>query len=306
MRAFLWFMAAIAGSLILAALLTYPLYLWLHPLQPAWRFDKIATRLFQVLALIAVIRVVRHLDLRSRHAWGYGARGPDWRRRCLHGVVAGWITMLPVSITMCALGIRSLLPELPIGTILSAVAAGLGSGLAVGFLEETFFRGLMQGAVTRDMRSPLVGVVLVAIVYSALHFLARVPIPHAAVTWHSGLDLLLGVAADWRSPQAILDSALALVAVGLLLGFTTLWSGNIAVAVGLHAGWVSMMRITIGLTTLHDESPMRWLVSRSDGYTGWLVLLWTLALMALAIATRKRMPLLSNTETVARRPYDRA
>lgn len=291
MRAFLWFLAAIVGSLCLAALLTYPIYLGLHPLVPAWRFDKIATRLFQVLVLLAVIVLVRRQGLATRAAFGYGIPGRDWRRHCRIGLVAGWLTMLPVSLAMGALGIRGLLADLSLASCVAAIAAGVGSGLAVGFLEESFFRGLMQGAVTRELRAPWLGVALVAIVYSALHFLARVPIAHEAVTWHSGLDLLAGVSAQWLSPHAILDSALALIAVGILLGLTTLWSGSIGFAVGLHAGWVSMMRTTIGITVLHDDAPMRWLVSRSDGYTGWMVLGWTLLILGVALATRRHIAL---------------
>ena len=49
---------------------------------------------------------------------------------------------------------------------------------AVGFVEETFFRGLLQGAVVRETRRPLTSILLVSVVYSAVHFLARVKIPH--------------------------------------------------------------------------------------------------------------------------------
>ena len=45
MRALTAFVAAIAGTLLLAALLACPAYELLHPLAPEWRFDKIATRL---------------------------------------------------------------------------------------------------------------------------------------------------------------------------------------------------------------------------------------------------------------------
>jgi membrane protease YdiL (CAAX protease family) len=288
MRAFGYFLLALVGSLLVAAALTYPLFILLHPLMPVWRFDKIATRLFQLLALGAVLLLVRRLKLDTRADWGYGAPGARWRRDCLIGFLAGIASMLPVTLATLALGIRSVLPEIDFSMVLRAALAGLGSGLAVGFLEETFFRGLMQGAVRRDVRRAWVAILPVSLLYAALHFLARAPIAAEDVTWHSGLDLLVGVAAEFRAPSGILDAFLSLTAVGLLLGLLTAARGHIGAAVGLHAGWVATMRFTIGLTALHRDSPLGWLVSRSDGYTGWLVLAWTLLILALAAGFKRR------------------
>ncbi len=289
MRTFGWFMMAIVGALLAAALLAYPLYLLIHPLEPAWWFDKIATRLFQLLLLGAVVLLVRNLQLTSRRDWGYGAPRPRWLRQFAVGLVAGLATMLPASLSMILLGARVVDSGLTASALGHALLVGLGSGLAVGFLEETFFRGLMQGAVVRDMRRPLPGIVLVALVYAALHFLARARIPHEQVSWHSGLDLLMGVLANFAAPAGIIDSFLALLAVGVLLGLTAWWTGSIALAAGLHAGWVWMMRATVGTTSLGTGTPMQWLISRSDGYTGWLVVGWTLAITLALVLCRGRL-----------------
>ena len=135
----------------------------------------------------------------------------------------------PVTLSMLALGVRPLRPDFDAAMALDAFVAGMLSGLAVGFVEETFFRGLLQGAVVRETRRPLAAILLVSIVYSAVHFLARVKIPHAEVAWDSGLTLLQSVGANFAAPGRIADSFLALVAVGLLLGVVTWWTGSIAV-----------------------------------------------------------------------------
>ncbi len=288
MRSLAWFIAAILGSLILASVVTYPLYVAIHPLQPAWRFDKVATRLFQLLALLAVLWIAKRRALTTRAAWGYGVPQSVWRTQALWGALAGIVSMLPVSVVMVLLGIRTIVPALDTIHILRALLAGLGSGLAVGFLEETFFRGLMQGAVLRELKRPWIGLLLIALIYAALHFLARVRIPPEAVTWHSGLDLFTGVAAQFAAPSTIGDAFLSLTAVGIFLGLVTQWSGSIAWAVGLHAGWVMMMRATIGITSVQNDAPTHWLISQSDGYTGWLVLSWTLFLTLALIAYRHR------------------
>jgi membrane protease YdiL (CAAX protease family) len=288
MRAFLAFMAAIAGTLVLAALLAYPLYVVIHPIQPEWWFHKIASRLWQLLMLGGVVLVVWRLRLTDRRAWGYGAPRPLWLRQFAFGLAAGLVTMLPVTLSMLALDVRPLRPELDAARVLNALLAGMASGLAVGFLEETFFRGLLQGAVLRELRRPVLGIVVVSVVYSALHFLARDRIPHEQVNWLSGLALLQSVGANFAAPATIVDSILALVAVGGLLGLVTWWTGSIALAVGLHAGWVWMMRTTVGATAANEASPLAWLISDVDGYTGWLVLAWTVAITVVVVRMRHR------------------
>ena len=53
-------------------------------------------------------------------------------------------------------------------------------------------------------------------------------------------------------------------------------TGNIAAGLGLHAGWVWVMLVAHELTKPVDASPLRFLLSRFDGFVGWLVLAWTI------------------------------
>jgi uncharacterized protein len=288
MRALGLFVAAIAAAVLLAAALAYPLYVLLHPLRPEWWFDRIAARIWALLMLLALLWVARRLHLTTKRDWGYGAPRPRWLRQFAVGLAAGVATMLPVTLSMLALGLRLPPPDLALATLGRALLAGLGSGLAVGFLEETFFRGLMQGAVVRELRRPVLAILLVSALFAALHFLASTRIPHEQVAWNSGLVLLEAAGRNFAAPALIIDRLLALFAVGVLLGLAAWWSGSIALAVGLHAGWVWMMRATVGATRLDPSAPLAWLVSREDGYTGWLVLGWTLVITLAAVMLRGR------------------
>ncbi len=288
MRAFLWFFAAIVGTLLLAALLAYPAYQLIHPLVPAWWFDAIATRLWQLLMLGALVLVVRHLRLRNLSDYGYGAPRPRWLRQFGVGLAAGVVMMLPVTIAMLALGIRVPRPDLDAHLLAHALGAGVLSGLAVGFIEETFFRGVMLGAINRELRRPLLAIGLVSLIYASVHFLASARIPHEAVGWHSGLDLLAIAGRNFASPAGIIDAWLALVAIGLLLGLSAWWTGGIALGVGLHASWVFILRATIGATQLDPNAAAAWLVNRNNGYVGWLVLSWTLVITLIAVTLRGR------------------
>jgi len=290
MRALALFLAAIVATLCLAALLSYPLFLLLHPVNPAWPFHKIAERLWQLLMLASLSLVVVRLGLTARGDWGYGAPRALFIRQGLAGFGLGILSMVPVSAVLIAAGIRPLLPELSLARVLSLTLTGLGSGLAVAVIEETFYRGLMQGAATKELRargkSALPAIAAVALIYAALHFPAREVIPNELVNVGSGWRMLAAVGAKFLDFPSIADAFLSLTAVGLVLGLARDFTGNIAVAMGLHAGWVAIMRLTIGATRVNTGSPYHALISASDGYTGWLVLAWTMIVLVALIAAR--------------------
>lgn len=284
MRALTAFLALIVGTLLLTAALSYPAYLAVHALNPAWPFHKIASRLWLVLAVAGAAWLGRQLKLKGRADWGYGGTRAAFLGDFGRGFGAGVVTMLPVAALLIALGAR---PLAPVGAARLAhlLVSGLLSGLAVAFVEETLFRGLLQGAVEREFRgrrvAAAVGIGLVAVLYAALHFLARITIPEAEVGPWSGFTLLAAVGDQFADFGAITDSFLALLAVGVLLGVARRHTGTIALATGLHAGWVLVMRVVVGATARPETARYAWLVSHSDGFTGWLVTAWTVALLAL-------------------------
>lgn len=287
MRAFSWFMAAIVGTLVLAAALAYPVYLLAVAIGPDWAFHRVVSRFWQLTMLAGVAACVWRLHLTGREAWGYALP----RRRCLAqfgaGLAVGVATMLAVALTLGGLAIRELLPGLSLAQVTAALASGLGAGLAVALIEETFFRGLMFGAIRRES-GPRAAILLTAVVYAAIHFLARTRIPAAEVGPASGLVLLGGVLRWFGNPAAVADAFLSLFAVGVLLGMVRQWTGGVAACIGLHMGWVWVIKSTIDTTQAVPGAPLGWLVSGFDGFTGWLVLAWTILLAWLAWRHRQR------------------
>ena len=119
-------------------------------------------------------------------------------------------------------------------------------------------------------------VILTAVVYSATHFFASFRIPADEVSASSGVALLMGTLQSFAHPLGIVDAFLCLVAVGILLGRVRGATGNIAACVGLHAGWVWVMLVVHALAQPVRLSPLSFLLSRFDGFVGWLVLAWTI------------------------------
>ncbi len=281
MRAALAFLGAIFGTLLLAAAVAYPAWTFIHALEPDWPFHRVVSRLWQLTLLVALLLAMRGLQLRGRADWGYGLPRAGFVRQFAAGLGIGVATMLPMSIALHALGIHELRPGFGAAQLAAAVAEGAAIGLAVALVEETFFRGLMYRAVERESGFAAAAW-FTALVYAAIHFFARVKIPAEEIAWDSGFRLLGGALANFAHPLAIVDSFVSLVLVGLLLALVRRRTGAIAACIGLHMGWVWVIKATLAVGREDGAAPLAFLVSRFDGYTGWLVAGWALLLVAVA------------------------
>ncbi|HEX9707779.1 MAG TPA: CPBP family intramembrane glutamic endopeptidase [Steroidobacteraceae bacterium] len=281
MRALLWFLAAIFGTLVLAALVAWPLWLVVHMFAQDLPFHRIVSRFWQLLLLGGLLFALRGLGLRGRADWGYGLQRPVFLRHFAAGLAIGVATMLPMSLAMGALGIHTLRPGFGPAMLLEAIASGALAGLAVSILEETFFRGLMFRAVSRESGFA-VAAWGTALVYAAIHFLARARIPSDEVVWDSGIRLLGGALANFAEPLTNADSFITLVLVGLLLACARQRTGAIAAGIGLHMGWVWVIKATTAVTRVDTEARASFLVGSFDGYTGWLVAGWAALLLVAA------------------------
>jgi membrane protease YdiL (CAAX protease family) len=313
MRVFSHFLFAIVGTLLLTALVAGPLYLGIGGAAHDIPFPKLASRLWQLSMVGGVAWVVWRLQLRGKAAWGYGLARPQFLRQLGLGTVLGIVTMLPVAAMVSGWELRTPRPGLDVARLVELFFSGALTGMAVGFLEETFYRGLLLGALLAPLVGPslaspsdsaklagarlhpnnagswqlAVAIVASSALFASLHFLARSKMDPAAVQWDSGLNLLQQSLRHFAHPMGMVDSFLALTAVGVLLSLARLWTGSIALSVGLHAGWVWVMKMSVGSTHLNPDAPLAVLISPIDGFTGWLVLGWTLGLTTLAWARRR-------------------
>jgi hypothetical protein len=278
MRAFVWFLALMALALAAIALFTYPAWTLLHP-HFDFPFHRIGERIGMLALALGFVLVARRLRLADRGSLGYALARRAFVREMFLALGLGVATMLGVVVIMTALGLLdwSAASDISAGALARLIALRALSGLFVAFIEETFLRGAMHTAIERESGTGA-AVLLTAVVYSATHFLASYHIAPAAVSAHSGLDLLLGTLHTFAQPAGIADAFLALLAVGVVLGLVRAATGNIAACIGLHAGWVWVMLVTHELTRPRRAAPLGFLLSGFDGFVGWLVLAWTLLL----------------------------
>lgn len=152
------------------------------------------------------------------------------------------------------------------GKPLAGILAGaLGTGLAVGFLEEFVFRGALQAVVARWLR-PVATFFVIAVFFAIIHFFNA---PHGLDARE--VDLLTGFwmigkifehfFSQFARPSFLLAEFAVLFAIGLVLGYTRLKTRSLWLGIGLHAGWVFGVK-TLSPVTVRAFEPgamMPWL-----------------------------------------------
>ena len=247
--------------------------------------QDVNARVLEIAAVVLIVPLLAVLGGGGLRAWGVPSSGRPWRRAG-QGALLGIASLAPVCAILFLLDVRVMRvdlvadPQLWIATIAAAAA----SAVVVALKEELFFRGGLFTALTRAG-----GAVLAlwagAAVYAAAHFLIA-PAALAGAPPRSGFHVL-GQALGAVPQIANLDSFLALLCAGLVLGVARLRDGDIALCLGIHFGWVLTIKLFKKLTYVSDLAPMRVLAGRYDDVIGWLA---ALALAALALALWRWLP----------------
>jgi len=288
MKAFAWFLAALLFTGLISGAIAYPVYV-LTSSFAAWPFHRVVSRLAMLVLAASLIWVCRHLQVRSKRDLGYGL---PWRRFLKLCVLWGALGMASAGVgaaflltTQLRVAASDVIPGAWAFARIVLIAAL--SGISVALLEETVFRGAMHTAIERGS-GPWAAALGTAPLFAVLHFFAKVRIPADSIGWGSGFDLLQRSFAPLGSPALVADSFLSWLTVGLILSLTRVLTGNIAVAIGLHAGWVVVLRMLQESTTGGSAAAGSVWVGRFDGLLGYWLLPWGASIAAALWFTRAR------------------
>jgi len=286
MRAFTWFLGVILLAGLIGAAIAYPAY-ELTSSFANWAFHRVASRIAMLLLVAELIWLCRRLNLRTKRDFGYGLP----RRRFIGQSLLWGIIGVATAGVGAAFLLTTHLRVMDLSFVPSAAGfariflIGVGSGISVALIEETVFRGVMHTAIERESGA-WTAALLTAPLFAVLHFFAKVRIPAADIGWGSGFDLLRLSFAPLSHPALVLDSFLSWLVVGLILSLTRVLTGNIAVAIGLHAGWVVVLRMLQESTTSGSSPAYAAWVGRFDGLLGYWLLPWGITIAAALWLTR--------------------
>jgi membrane protease YdiL (CAAX protease family) len=276
MLVFVYFVAYLFSCLGLAIVLV--------PLIQPWVFDPVGLKpesaLYRFAMLVALLGMPFFLRLLSLNNWqaaGFTLSRRDAWPVLGKGLLIGIVIMVALTTTQTLLDIRHFAPspdKWGATYFARVVVSGLISGLAVGLIEETFFRGLMHTGMRRRL-SFWPTAIVTALLYAALHFMKPEPLGSASFNSTTALESVatgLGRVGDFAP---IADSFVTLVMVGLFLSMVRERSGNVIWAIAIHAGWVMIIKLTKYLTdTSYVGGQASFWVGEYDHITGWMATLW--------------------------------
>ncbi len=217
----------------------------------------------KLLALVGIWPLLVCSRLGLRDGLGLPPRG-RWR----HGAIAALVGLASLGVwvaLLVSLDVRVLRPELDAGLLMSAAVKALITALLVATIEELWFRGALQSVLQRA--GALLAIWVVALIYTALHFLRPDQLVEPPHTWLDGYAAIAGMFGRFTD-GSYWDSALALLAAGLLFGWLRQSTGHILAAWGLHAGWVFAIQFSRRITQANAGSELSFLVGRYDGIIG--------------------------------------
>jgi membrane protease YdiL (CAAX protease family) len=272
------FLIYVLAVFVLTAVSSYPTFLGLEALGLRdMPFDEMVMRLLKLFGLLGLWPLLASFGLNTQAGWGYGPGrgGRSFFKGLLLGAAVGIASMALVIVVLLAFDIRVARPGVALGPVVLSVVLlkGVFAGLMVGFIEETWFRGALQTAVAHASNSAF-AIVFISFAYGAIHFVsADINIPADEVRWLSGTAVLFTSLHDFRAP-AFFDSLFALVAGGLLLGLIRYRTGRIAECIGIHAGWVMVVKVLRQTTYPNSEASWSFMIGGYDGVIGILAGVW--------------------------------
>jgi membrane protease YdiL (CAAX protease family) len=231
----------------------------------------------------------------ARAGWFPGWRrvgfswGPCSARELVLGLSGGVASLAAVAALALGLGARSWLPHPPAGLFMTHLVRAVGAAVAVSFLEELLFRGMVFGSLRRRY-SFAVSATLSSGLFAMIHFFRR-PDPPASVGPWTGFEMLGRMLGGWADVGALFPGILTLGMIGGLLAWCRERTGSLWLPFGLHAGWIFWFKSYQFLTvaTARGDRGARWWgsIRLHDGWATFVVLALTAVVFVRALGKPK-------------------
>jgi len=274
MRATFSFLVLLILILLCGALLASPVYIILDIyFNP--EFNKVITLVTNICGLLLILFYLQFYKILNRETIGYSQQRSFIMPDLLKSFAAGTIIIAVLELLLFVFGIRGPEddPDFRLSAIIKLLITALLSGLMVGILEETIYRGALQGGLQK-LAGPVSAIITSSVIYSAVHFIKFPNLPdNSEIHWYTGLEVLQESFHRFEDP-AIFDHFLALFAFGVLLALIRIKNGNIYQCIGLHAGAVFAIKIFKDFTDHVPDTQFDFLVNTYNHQLGYLALVW--------------------------------
>jgi len=111
------------------------------------------------------------------------------------------------------------------------------ASIAVPFIEEAFFRGIVLGVLLRTGRK-YIAIFAVSVIFAAVHFLKAPDRTSEIVRWTSGFSSIAHAFDGLGDPMMLASALATLFFIGLILADARVLTHSLWLSIGLHAGWI--------------------------------------------------------------------
>lgn len=223
--------------LFVGALLAPPLYWAGTSLVSALReesFQKFFNRAALIAALAFLWPLAKSFQIRSRAELGL-----EPNSRWLRDLVCGLFAAIAMMVVMCVIlkGFEAFKWHDPEKRKLGDFPKILVTATTVSLIEEMLFRGAFLGVFLRTM-GKWSALFTMSAIFSVLHFIKPTDVKNTDVSWYSGFELLPAVFKRFEQLDEVAWGLGTLFVVGWVLGYATIRTRSLWMAIGLHAGWI--------------------------------------------------------------------
>ena len=276
MRVLVIFFGLILYTFIVGALASVPVYELIQNLfaqdsflgkQP---FGKVANRVFILVAATGLYPCYRLMKKGvSLDDLGYNISRSDFKLELKQGVIFGLCSLMVLAVLIVLLGIRPFEDDASISMALKTLLKVSIGALLIGFIEETFFRGVILRSMVKTIK-PFWSIIITSLVFASIHFIRnKTDGIMDDLQWYSGFTYLKSSFNNFYHPK-FLGSWLTLFACGVYLSILSLHHGNIARCLGVHIGWVIILGVVKKITDDDKSSSLNWMIGSYDKVTGYL------------------------------------
>ena len=195
------------------------------------------------------------------------------------GLTGGMVSLAVVALLSLGFGVRIWDSGHSWSLLLSHALRAFGAAIAVSFMEELLFRGVVFGSLRRQF-SFAPAALGSAVLYAMVHFFRRPEAPDSVDGW-TGLEMLGRMLSGLSQPAQVFPGILTLGAIGWLLAWCRERTGALWLPLGLHAGWIFWFKsYTFFTTPVAQQGAPSWWWGSARLHDGWL----TFAVIAITTA----------------------
>lgn len=265
------FLTYLIACMALSALITPNIQPWLEGILGLTP-DRSLYRFAMLLSLLGMPLLLSYLKLGTRHAMGFASLAPNWSG-IGRGFLYGSLILGLLASMLLWLDARNLHSSQDIGLVFRTLISGALSGLLVGLIEEFFFRGPLQTGARRRL-SFWPTAILIGLFYASVHFIRPLASGEAEYTISQAFSMLLGGYANLANIADYWDSFTTLWIAGIFLSMVRERTGSIFWAIGIHAGWVTAIKLTKHTTEANHGSDAMFWIGNYDHITGIMASIW--------------------------------